>query len=152
MTLAESLATLIDEGEDERPEVADSIVRFLISEVRRRPDDGGLLIIGPGAGLWGAANEALEMLSDVPSRTQVTVISKLPPPERLGAGVAWLSPPAGEPLAPFLVRYSEGAVYALLRGEKVGGAGARLYHTNDRSVVEFLTFRLQRELALPELA
>jgi CheY-like chemotaxis protein/GGDEF domain-containing protein len=152
MTLAESLAALIDEGEDERPEVADSIVRFLIAEVARRPDDRGLLFVGPGAGLRAAAAEALETLAELSSRTQVIVVSECSPPPRVGTGVAWLSPPAGEPLPPFLVRYSEGAVYALIRSEKAGDEGVRLYHSNDRSVVEFLTFGLQRELGLPELA
>jgi hypothetical protein len=40
----------------------------------------------------------------------------------------------------------------LICGEKPNGAGVRMFHTDDRSVVEFLAFRLQRELALPELA
>jgi hypothetical protein len=55
-------------------------------------------------------------------------------------------------LPPFLVRYTDGAVYALVLGDKADGDDVTMFHTDDRSVVEFLAFRLQRELALPELA
>jgi diguanylate cyclase (GGDEF)-like protein len=152
MSLAESLAALIERGEHELPETADSIVRFLLSEVGRRPDDRGLLFIAPGVGLFEAVAEGLEVLTGVSACTEVVVISERPKPEALSPSVIWLRPPPGSPLAPFLVRYSDGAGYALVRGEKVNGRGARFYHTNDRSVVEYLAFQLQRELALPELA
>jgi len=152
MPLSESLAALIERGERERPGTADSIVRFLLSEVGRRPDDRGLLFIAPGAGLGAAMREGLEVLSGVSACTEVVVISESPPPEALSPSVVWLSPPAGPPLAPFLVRYSDGAGYALVRDEKVTDDGVRFFHTNDRSVVEYLAFQLQRELALPELA
>jgi diguanylate cyclase (GGDEF)-like protein len=152
MPLAASLAVLVEEGENERPEVADSIVRFLLSEVGRRSDDGGLLFVGPGAGLWEATAKGLGALAGVSVGTEVLVISDRPRPEGVSLSVVWRSPPEGAPLAPFLVRYSDGAVYALVRGEKLNGEGARLFHTNDRSVVEYLTFQLKRELALPELA
>jgi diguanylate cyclase (GGDEF)-like protein len=152
MSLAESLAALIEQGESERPETADSIVRFLLSEVGRRPDDRGLLFIAPGAGLFAAMAEGLEVLTGVSACTEVVAISERPQPEALSPSVVWLPPPPGSPLAPFLVRYSDSAGYALVRDEKVNGEGARLFHTNDRSVVEYLAFQLQRELALPELA
>jgi len=152
MSLAESLAALIEQGESERPETADSIVRFLLSEVGRRPDDRGLLFIAPGEGLFAALSEGLEVLTGVSACTEVVAISERPQPDALSPAVVWLAPPPGSPLAPFLVRYSDGAGYALVRDEKVNGEGARFFHTNDRSVVEFLAFQLQRELALPELA
>jgi len=151
-SLAESLPELVERGERERPETADSIVRFLLSEVGRRPDDRGLLFIAPGAGLDAAMREGLEALGGVSACTDVVVISASPQPEELSPSVVWLSPPAGPPLAPFLVRYSDGAGYALVRDEKVTDDGTRFFHTNDRSVVEYLAFQLQRELALPELA
>ena len=80
------------------------------------------------------------------------MISDQAAPPALNGAVAWLSAPEGVSLPPFLVRYTDGAVYALICGEKPNGAGVRMFHTDDRSVVEFLAFRLQRELALPELA
>jgi len=81
----------------------------------------------------------------------VLVVSHRPRPESLPSSAAWLPTPDGRPLAPFLVRYGAGAVYALLREEKGDSVGVRMYHTDDRTVVEHLTFQLQRELGLPEL-
>jgi two-component system cell cycle response regulator len=152
MSLAESLAALVEQGHYERPETADSIVRFLFAEVGRRPEDGGLLFVAPGAGLAAAMAEGLEALTGVPASAEVVVISEPPRPEALSPSVVWLSPPPGSPLVPFLLRYSDGAGYALVRAEKVKEEAVRFFHTNDRSVVEYLTFQLQRELALPELA
>jgi len=126
-------------------------VRFLLSEVARQPADRGLLFVGPGEGLAAALAQGLESLTGVPARTKVVVISETPKPDGVDSLATWLPPPEGCHPAPFLVRYSDGAVYALVRDEKVGTEGARMYHTDDRSVVEFLAFRLQRELALPEL-
>ena len=152
LSLSESLAALLEVGEPERPEVADSIVRFLVAEVARRPDESGLLLLSPGEGLWPAMETGLESLEGVLPKAEVLVVSDRLRPAKLPATAAWLSPPDGRPLPPFLVRYGEGAVYALLRDEKVSGEGVRMYHTNDRSVVEHLAFQLQRELALPDLA
>jgi hypothetical protein len=152
MSLAESLAALIERGERESSETAESIVRFLLSEVARRPDDRGLLFIAPGSGLFAAMEDGLQVLAGVSACAEVVVISERPQPKDLSPTVVWLNPPPGPPLAPFLVRYSDAAGYALVRAEKVSGQGARLFHTNDRSVVEYLAFQLQRELALPELA
>jgi two-component system cell cycle response regulator len=152
LSLDESLAALLEIGEPERPEVVDSIVRFLVAEVARRPGESGLLLMSPGEALWPAMAAGLESLVGVLPRSEVLVVSDRPRPEKLPATAAWLSPPDGRPLAPFLVRYGTGAVYALLRDEKQDDEGARMYHTNDRSVVEHLAFQLQRELALPELA
>jgi two-component system cell cycle response regulator len=152
MSLAESLAALVGQAQRERPETADSIVRFLLSEVGRRPDDRGLLFIAPGAGLGAATVRGLEVLRGVSARTEVVVISERPQPEALSPSVVWLAPPPGARLSPFLLRYSDGPGYALVRDEAVKNEGMRFYHTNDRSVVEYLTFQLQRELALPELA
>jgi hypothetical protein len=88
----------------------------------------------------------------VVARTNVFVVSERAAPEGIPSSVAWLSRPKGEPLVPFAVRFSDGAVYALVRDEKVESGWVRMYHTDDRSVVEYLAFQLQRELSLPELA
>jgi len=150
-SLAQSLAVLVEEGRHERPDSADSIVRFLLAEVRRRPEDRGLLVIGPGAGFARAADEGLAGLSGIPTRTDVVIVSDRAAAEGLPSSIRWLAPPGGEPLAPFAVRFSDGVAYALVRDEKVESGWVRMYHTDDRSVVEHLVFQLQRALSLPEL-
>lgn len=151
LSLASALAALGETGTEEEPAVADSIVRFLLAEVARRPSDRGVLILSPGAGLWSATAEGLAALSDDSPRTAILVVCDRPRPETLPTAVRWLAPPAGTQLPPFVLRYGDGAVYALIRDEKSGDDGPRMFHTRDRSVVEFLIFRLQREFALPEL-
>jgi two-component system cell cycle response regulator len=153
-SLGESLAALVDHGEVERSDVPESIVQFLLAEVARRPDDRGLLFVGPGAAFSRAVTEGLRGLESASPRTEVVVISPADPPSGLPPTVSWLAGPPEETLVPFIVRYTDGAVYALVQGSKEPGDGAggvRMFHTDDRSVVEFLAFRLQRELALPEM-
>ncbi|MFQ5418080.1 MAG: diguanylate cyclase domain-containing protein, partial [Myxococcota bacterium] len=150
--LERSLPTLLEQGEGERPEVPQNILRYLISEVRRRPDERGRLIVHPGPGLAGALDESLRTLGDLVARTEVVVVSDDVVPNPVGPAVVWLEPPEGAGLPSFIVQYSDGAAYALVCGEKRDGEGVRMYHTDDRRVVEHLAFQLQRELSLPELS
>jgi two-component system cell cycle response regulator len=151
-SLAESLNALADQGTSERPEVIASIADFVLGEVARRPEDRGLLFVGPGEDLAATTRSSLAAFEGVSPRSEIVVISDQAAPSELNGGVSWLSTPVGVSLPPFLVRYTDGAVYALICGEKSNGTDVRMFHTDDRSIVEFLAFRLQRELALPELA
>jgi len=150
LALEEGLAALAESGTRESPEVAQSILRFLLAEVARRPGDRGLLLVSPGDALWTATADALGRLAEAKPKTSVFVLSARPAPPRLPGSVQWLKQD-GRPLPPFAVRYGERSAYALVADEKAGAEGSRLYHTDDRGVVEFLAFRLQRELLLPEL-
>jgi two-component system cell cycle response regulator len=150
--LADSLSALAGHGEIERPEVIESIADFVMAEVARRPEERGLLFVCPGKHLADTTRNGLAAFESESPRSEVVVISDQAAPASLNGGVTWLSAPAGDSLPPFLVRYTDGAVYALICDEKPNDAGVRMFHTDDRSVVEFLAFRLQRELALPELA
>jgi diguanylate cyclase (GGDEF)-like protein len=150
-TLAQTLHALVEQGETERPEVPESIADFVLAEVARRPEDRGLLFVGPGDALAAATASGLAAFYGVSPRTEVVVIGGRSAPADANGAVTWLAAPAGDALPPFVVRYTDGAVYALVCDEKADDEGTRMYHTDDRSVVEFLAFRLQRELALPEL-
>ena len=48
---------------------------------------------------------------------------------------------------PFLIYFGDGPSYAMMREEKEAEGGSRLFHTSDRSLVEYLAFRLQTELS-----
>jgi len=150
LSLEDGLAALAESGVEESPEVSESILRFLLAEVARRPGDRGLVVLSPGAALWTATQEGLSRLATADPKTSIFVISERRAPVGLPKSVTWLVR-EGAPLPPFVVRYGERSVYALVRDEKSDPNGARMYHTQDRGVVEFLTFRLQREFALPEL-
>jgi hypothetical protein len=110
-----------------------------------------LLFLSPGAGLWAPTVEGLVVLAKTSFRTAIVVASERPRPANTPAAVTWLAPPANAPLPPFAVRYGDGPIYALIRDEKGTGDATRMFHTQDCSVVEYLTFRLQREFGLSEL-
>jgi hypothetical protein len=109
------------------------------------------MFLGPGVAHARAVRDGLAAFEAATPRTEVVVISADDPPPGLCPAVSWLRAPTDGVLPPFLVRYTDGAVYALICDYKAGVDGVRMFHTDDRSVVEFLAFRLQRELALPEL-
>jgi DNA-binding response OmpR family regulator/GGDEF domain-containing protein len=144
---AECLEALLEESDTELPRTAEQIARFALAEVARRPRDAGLLYLAPGRALAGALREGLEALRGVAAQTEVLVLCADPGPPELGPAVSWLRPPAGRPLPPFLLRFGDAPAYALVRAEKEGPDGARLFHTADRGLVEHLLFQLKRELA-----
>jgi DNA-binding response OmpR family regulator len=146
MGFAECLEALLEESDTELPRTAEQILRFALAEVRRRPRDAGLLYVAPGRALAGALREGLEALRGAAAATEVVALCAEPGPTELGPAVSWLRPPAGRPLPPFLLRFGDAPAYALVRAEKEGADGARLYHTADRGLVEHLLFQLQREL------
>ncbi len=149
MTLAEGLQTLLEEGTSERAETASQIARFVVSEIGRRPRDRGLLYTAPGTPLVGAVREGLESLRGLATRTELVVIADGERPRFPEPAVNWLSPQRIPCLAPFVIHFGDGPAYALVRDAKDGGGKTRLFHTNDRSLVEHLAFRLQQELSVP---
>ena len=70
-------------------------------------------------------------------------------PDYSAPAVSWVSPSRTPGLPPCLIHYGDGPAYAMIREEARGGAPARLFHTDDRHLVEHLAFRLQGELAVP---
>jgi diguanylate cyclase (GGDEF)-like protein len=149
MTLAEALQSLLAEGAPERTETATQIARFVVSEIGRRPLERGLLYAAPGVALDVAVREGLEVLSGAPTRTELVVIADGERPRFSEPAVSWLSPEQIPHLAPFVIHYGDGPAYALVRDARDGDGKARFFHTSDRSLVEHLAFRLQRDLAVP---
>jgi diguanylate cyclase (GGDEF)-like protein len=149
MTLADGLQTLLAQGTSERTETAAQIARFVVSEIGRRPGDRGLLYAAPGTALVGAVREGLDALRGIATRTELVVIADGERPRFPEPPVNWLSPRRIPYVAPFVIHYGDGPAYALVRDAKDGSGKARFFHTSDRSLVEHLAFRLQRELAVP---
>jgi diguanylate cyclase (GGDEF)-like protein len=149
LSLAAALQALVREGRPERPETADQLVRFVMEEVARRPRERGLVYAAPGVALADAVREGLEGLRDGPTRTDLVVIAEGERPSFTTPAVNWVEPSRAPGLPPFLIHYGDCPPYALIREEGHAGAPARLFHSGDRSLVEYLAFRLQRELAVP---
>jgi diguanylate cyclase (GGDEF)-like protein len=152
LSLADCLQRLLEAGEAEPPETVTSLVRFALSEVGRRLRERNLFFFHPAASFQGVLRESLEARRGSEMGTEVVVVAE-PPPPTLGDGdIAWAPPGRIPGCPPFLLHFGEGPSYALVCGHKSEPDGLRLFHTGDRALVEYLAFRLQKELKVPRLA
>lgn len=149
MPLATAFQTLVRQGRPEAPEMAQQLARFLLSELVRHPRKRGLVYAVPGLAFGDAVREGLENLRDIEIHSDLVVISDGERPSYLKPGISWISPQRAPGLPPCIIHYGDGPAYALLREEGRNGGPARLFHSDDRGLVEQLAFRLQEELAVP---
>ena len=147
LSFAQTLETLLTEGEIERPETAEQITRFLLAEVGRRARHRGLLFLTPGAPLLAPVREGLAALGGHGATTEIVVIAEAERLAQNGPPVTWVPAARVPGVPPFLIHFGDGPSYALVREEKEAEGGSRLFHTSDRSLVEYLAFRLQTELS-----
>jgi diguanylate cyclase (GGDEF)-like protein len=147
LSFAQTLETLLTEGEIERPETAEQITRFLLAEVGRRARHRGLLFLAPGAPLLAPVREGLAALGGHGATTEIVVIAEIERLAQKGPPVTWVPAARVPGVPPFLIHFGDGPSYALVREEKETEGGSRLFHTSDRSLVEYLAFRLQAELS-----
>ena len=149
LSLAASLQALVRHGEPQRPEMAQQIASFVLSEVGRHPREQGLLYMATGGVLEDAVREGLESLREAKVSTELVVIGDGDRAAFDSPAVTWVPTEHAPGIPPCLVHYGDGPAYALIREEARDGVEARTFHTDDRSLVEHLAFRLQEELALP---
>jgi FixJ family two-component response regulator/GGDEF domain-containing protein len=128
---------------------ADQVASFLIGEVARRPEERGLLFVGPGGALRPSLRQALERLRGVAPKTEVVCVADRSEDAPQGLPVTWVSPLRAGTEAPFLLYFGERPAYALVREPGSDAGEASLYHTADRVLVEHLTFQLGRDLGIP---
>jgi diguanylate cyclase (GGDEF)-like protein len=128
---------------------AEQMTRFLLGEVRRRPEERGMLFVAPGASLFGALRDGLDTLRGVSMRTEVVLVGDRRTDQVAGVPVTWVSSLRTGTTAPFLVYYGEGPPYALIRDELVEEESTSFYHTSDPVLVEHLAFQLGRDLGIP---
>jgi diguanylate cyclase (GGDEF)-like protein len=152
LSLAECFERLLEGGEGEPPETVNSLVRFAVSELGRRPRERNLFFLHPAAALSSVLGDGLETRRGSASGTEFVIIAE-PATHAAGDGeIAWVPPGRAPGCPPFLVHFGDGPPYALICGHKPEGDGLRLFHTSDRALVEYLAFRLQRELHVPRLS
>jgi DNA-binding response OmpR family regulator/GGDEF domain-containing protein len=149
LSLPAGLQSLARRGSPERPEVGEQIARFVLAEVARRPRERGLFYSAPGLTLRRAVREGLELLGEAPTRTELVVIGDGARGAAPGAPVSWVAPERLPGIPPFVLHFGDGPAYAMVAEESRDGRPARLFHTDDRSLVEHLAFQLLEELHLP---
>jgi hypothetical protein len=147
-SIAESLASLLEEGEVDRPERSEQLARFLLGELGRNPGERGLLFLNPGRALAQATIGGLDALRGAAERgLEIAIVAKRAPGEVSEPLLSWIDPERVQGLPPFLIYFGAGLSYALVQDEKPDAEGVRFFHTSDRGVVEHLAFQLQAELA-----
>jgi two-component system cell cycle response regulator len=149
--LGECLQHLLSMGDPEPTETVSSLVRFALAEVGRRPRDRNLFFFHPGAVFGRAVGECLSLRRG-PCGTDVVVAGEPPDPALAESDVVWVSAERLPGCPPFAIHFGDGPPYALVCADKPEPEGVRLFHTGDRSLVEYLAFRLQRELKVPRLS
>jgi two-component system cell cycle response regulator len=143
------LDALLAEAPSANGALAEQAAGFMIGEIARRPDERGLLFVGPGGELRPPLRQALEQLRGLSSKTEVVLVADRPDDSPQGLPVTWVSPLRAGTNSAFVVYFGDRPAYALVR-EPGGDAGdASLYHTSDRTLVEHLTFQLGRDLGIP---
>jgi diguanylate cyclase (GGDEF)-like protein len=149
LTLSVSLGRMLDLGHPEAAEGASSIVDFALRELARRPREHNLVFLHPGEAHSEALARWLEDRSDGEIASEVVVIA---PPLKQGGTIEGCSFVAPERLGgapPFLVHFGDGPPFVLITGDKALGGELQTFQSADRSLVEYLAFRLQRELGVP---
>ena len=143
--------SLIGDGFVGRAENVEQLVRFVIEDLARRPNERSVLFVAPGTSLRPALEAGLESLGSRPLATGLVLVAErgdLSPP----LPVTWVPAARAGTDAPFLVHFGEGAPYALMRepsGSGTGVSGVGIYHTADPVLVEHLAFQLGHELGVP---
>lgn len=129
--------------------LVEQVSTFLIGEIVRRPDERGLLFVGPGGVLHPPLRQALEQLRGLASKTDVVIVADRGDGAPQGLPVTWVSPLRAGTDSPFVVYFGDRPAYALVREPGSDAGEASLYHTADRVLVEHLTFQLGRDLGIP---
>ncbi len=140
--------SLIGDGFVGRAEHVEQLVRFVIEDLARRPNERSLLFVAPGSSLTQAVEEGLEALGSRPLSTGLVLVAErgeLSPP----MPVTWVPADRAGTEAAFLVHFGEGAPYAVMREGGSASQGVGIYHTADPVLVEHLAFQLGHELGVP---
>ena len=143
-SVSEMLSELLERGEDEEPESAGSLLRYLMAEVGRRPQERNLLFARPGSEFEAALFEGLSLRCDPAAPGELVVLGCHRPAAPAAEGVHWLAGEALEPGPCFAVQFGDGPPYVWVAEPK--GERVRLFHSADRSLAEALAFRLRDRL------
>ncbi len=151
MPLAEAFAGLVEGASREPADGVASLLRFAVSEVGRRPHERNLVFCSPGDKFGRAVREGLRLRRDLQADTDLVVLGE---PEGLGGseeGVTFVPAEGMAHAPPFAVHFGDGPPYVLVADEPTGSEAPRLFHSSERSLAEWLAFRLQSELGAPRI-
>ena len=138
---------MLELGTIEPTGVEGEILRFVLEDVFRRPEDRGILFFPPGRGWLPELRGVIDDLASQQTRTEIVLLSDGVSRER-GPEIHWIQKSPLDARRPFAVYFGDGPAYAMVGQVNVVAARAPIFQTADRALVEHLAFRLQRELGI----
>jgi len=142
------LDRMLELGSVEPVELEGQILRFALEDVARRPADRGVLFLSPGARWLPEILEVLHEIRDRAHRTEVVVVAD-GEPQTSSPQITWVRKATIETRRPLAVYFGDGPAFAMIGQLTLAAARTPIFQTGDRTLVETLTFELQRELAIP---
>jgi DNA-binding response OmpR family regulator/GGDEF domain-containing protein len=139
---------MLEMGSVEPVELEGQILRFVLEDVVRRPVDRGVLFLSPGARWLPEVIEAVHEIRGRLSRTEIILLAEGEEREPC-PHLTWVSKSSLDPRRPFVMYFGDGPAFAMVGQVTLAAARAPIFLTSDRALVEYLTFELQRELAIP---
>lgn len=138
---------MLELGAIEPSGVEGEILRFVLEDVFRRPDDRGILFLSPGNRWLPELLEALDDLADHETRTEIVLLADGVHRER-GPAIHCIQKSPLDARRPFAIYFGDGPAYAMVGQVNGVAAHAPIFQTADRALVEHIAFRLQRELGI----
>ena len=148
-SFSRSIDRLLEEGAMERAELSAEATRLLLDEIARRPKDRGLLFLSPSEAVVPVVREGLARLRELQTKTEIVLVGEDRQLAEESGGVTCVPSHRAGTDRPFALYYGEGPVYAMVTAHQPDADRIRLFHTEDRSLVEHLAFQLQKDLGLP---
>ena len=139
---------MLELGSVEPVELEGQILRFVLEDVVRRPADRGVLFLSPGARWLPEVIEVVHEIRGRLSRTEIVLLAEGEEREPC-PHLTWVAKSPLDARRPFLVYFGDGPAFAMVGQITLAAARAPIFQTADRALVEYLTFELQRELAIP---
>ncbi len=138
---------MLELGSVEPLHVEGEILRFVLEDVFRRPEDRGILFLSPGNRWLADVLEVLDELGSRTTRTEVVILADAAEREP-GPEIHFVKKSPLDARRPFAVYFGDGPAYAMIGQVNVVAARAPIFQTADRALVEHVAFQLQRELGI----
>ncbi|MEZ4281043.1 MAG: response regulator [Myxococcota bacterium] len=138
---------MIELGTVEPIGVESEILRFVLEDVFRRPEDRGILFLSPGSRWLPDLLETLDDLRGQATRTEIVLLAEGVQPDS-GSEIHCIQKSPLDSRRPFAIYFGDGPAYAMVGQVSAVASRAPIFQSADRALVEHLAFRLQRELGI----
>ncbi len=138
---------MLELGSVEPIGVEGEILRFVLEDVFRRPEDRGILFLSPGSRWLPELLGALDDLHGQTTRTEIVLLADGVQRDP-GSGIHCIQKSPLDPRRSFAIYFGDGPAYAMVGQVSAVAARAPIFQSADRALVEHLAFRLQRELGI----